>query len=175
MSNAASQQSDGKVGRQIKIYLTVLMSVVTGLLFARSCPKDAQTERAREVVTTPTANTGMQTVQRTPQGEWYWVLPPGQYINGRNESAPDERTVDIYPQRDGSILAELHYTEYGQPETQRIRIYKVSEKSWKGSADQDNPEEHAKLDLIESSPGVYSGEIKWSEKIKGKCYLNTNK
>jgi len=123
----------------------------------------------------PVTNSGTQVVQRAPQGEWYWVLPPGEYINGRNESAANERTVDLYPQRDGSILAELRYTEYGQPETQRIRIYKVSDKSWKGSADQDNPEEHAKLDLIESSPGVYSGEIKWSEKTKGKCYLNTRK
>ena len=100
MSSAVSQQSDGQVGRQIKIYITVVMTVVISLLFVRSCHKDAQMERPRGVVTTPTASTGTQIVIPKEKWSFRWITPLESY----------DLSVEIAEDRNGIFRAVLHDT-----------------------------------------------------------------
>ncbi|OHA46997.1 MAG: hypothetical protein A2541_01085 [Candidatus Taylorbacteria bacterium RIFOXYD2_FULL_36_9] len=123
----------------------------------------------------PLTNSSGIPVTQSAQYEWYWKLPSGVYMHGRNESAPNERTAEAIPRSDGSIWADLHYMEYGSPETQRIRLWKVSDKMWEGDCDQDRPQEHCRLNLIEVALGVYAGKITWKDGSRdlaeGNCYL----
>ncbi len=95
--------------------------------------------------------------------ECYWKLPAGQYVNGRNETAENERVAEAILVDSDTIWADQHYMEYGNPEVKRIRLHRVSKKVWKGYTIQENPEQHCRLELIEVSPGVYAGEIVWQK------------
>jgi len=129
-------------------------------------------DRQKEKVLVEQQTAKAAVAQATAKYEWYWKTSRG-YVHGRTESPANERIADAVPKSDGSICAELHYMEHGSPETERIRIWKVDDKLWKGTADQDNPESHAKLELVEATPGLYSGKINWSDGHEGTCYLKT--
>lgn len=111
-------------------------------------------------------------VTKQPEYEWYWKLPHGQFINGRNESARNERTAELIPRGNDEVWADLHYVEYGSPEILRIRLRKTGDKVWEGSCEQDNPRESCRLSLVESTPGTYGGQIIWKDGRIGTCYLS---
>jgi hypothetical protein len=104
--------------------------------------------------------------------EWYWELPSGVYVHGRNRSSPNDIITEGIPKGDPNVIwADLHYMEYGSPEIERIRIQKVGGKRWQGTSEQDNPMQRCRLDLLEVSPGMYAGKITWQDGKEGTCYL----
>ena len=103
--------------------------------------------------------------------EWYWKLPKGVHVRGRNESAVNERVAEVTPRSDGSLWVNVQYKEHGSPEMARIRLQKVGAKSWEGTWEQDNPADHGRIALEEVALGVYAGDITWQNGLRGRCHL----
>lgn len=107
---------------------------------------------------------------------WYWKLPAGQYIRGRNEAAPDERTLKVVTRTDREICLDLNYQEYGQWETMRIQLFKTGERSWEGTWRQNNPQDGGRLEMSEIVPGAFGGDIVWqrgkgNDDPRGRCEI----
>ena len=107
----------------------------------------------------------------TPEYEFYWKLPQNVYVNSRNEIASDERLVEMIRLDDSQFWLNQHYVEYGRPEIMRIRLERVGDKSWEGTWEQDNPENHGRMNLDEITPGVYAGDRTWKNGERGRCYI----
>ena len=107
---------------------------------------------------------------------WHWKLPDGVDVHGRNESDGNNPFAELIPRSDDSIWADFHYVEYGRQETERIRLSRTvgSTNTWSGTFEQDNPEEHGRIEVDQVVPGIWAGDKIWawhgSEK-RGRCYL----
>lgn len=139
------------------IFRLIIWGIVNGLHDKNGQPS---TKAAKPEITT---------VQ--PRYEWTWKLPNNQFVHGRNKNADNETEAEIIPRNDGSLWFNIHYEEYGSPETERIRLGKVGDKSWSGDREQDNPRDRSRVDLDEVMPGVYRGVITWPNGMIGRCSL----
>ncbi len=110
-------------------------------------------------------------VDKTICYEFYWKLPDGVYVNGRNEIAPDETIVEVVKLTESEFFLNQHYVEYRDPDTMRIRLRKTGDKSWEGTWEQDNPENHGRMELREVSTGIYSGDRTWKKGERGFCSI----
>jgi hypothetical protein len=96
-------------------------------------------------------------VVRIQKYRYYWELPKGVYVDGRNKISPKETTLElVQPVGDVFYLDQPYFT-HGKPERMRIRLRKVGEKRWSGPWSQDNPEQHGNMELREDGPGSFSG------------------
>lgn len=112
-----------------------------------------------------TTSSGIQKVQPKEEYEWVWELPPGQYVRGLNRSGP--MVAEIIKRDDSNLWINTPYLEYGKLEVARIRMSKISDKSWEGTWEQDNPEDHGRCELHEVSPGTWAGHMTGKEGASG--------
>ena len=107
--------------------------------------------------------------------DYYFKLPNGVYVNGRNEVAPDERTLEVVRWDDNYLWLNQYYVEYGHPETMRIRLQRVCNKSWEGTWEQDRPENHGRMTLTEVNPNTFLGEQTWKDGERASCHITRTK
>jgi hypothetical protein len=144
----------------ILLIIGMVTIVVTNWPRARDAEANASAGQNRK------ANTNIQ-----PREEWVfeWEIPQGNYVRGKNKSGPITAEVDFRP--DGGLWVDLLYTEYGRAEKAKLRLAKISDKSWEGPWGQANPQDEGRCDLHEVTPGNLAGTIKGTAGISAFCTL----
>jgi hypothetical protein len=148
-----------------------VMVWIIGLLIFRLLVWGIVNHYPKQTSEKPTANSIQVAVNKTTPYEFYWKLPSGMFIRGRNESAKNERDVEIVRMDNNSLWFNQYYTEYGSREVCRFRLEKVGEKTWDGIWEQNNPQDNGRCSLHEIVPGVWSGTITGKDGIPAFCKL----
>jgi hypothetical protein len=125
--------------------------------FRNEITKNAKTMTGQIVKTTPV------TAREITKYRWYWELPEGQYVNGRNRAEPDDGTLELVSDGDpNSLCFDLHYIQNGRPQTCRLRLKRIRNGAWSGTFNQNYPEDHGWVELREiDDKDCYSGTLRW--------------
>jgi hypothetical protein len=142
---------------------------VIGLLVFRMLVWGIVNHYPKESSAKQTANLIPVIENKTVQYEWYWELPLGQFVRGKNKGGPF--VAEINTQENGDLWVNVLYEEYGKKEVAKIRLGKIGDKSWEGPWEQNNPQDEGRCDLHEISPGVWSGTMTGKDGIPAFCKI----
>lgn len=145
--------------------LVILMALVIGIYYVHGLWVSWPDK-------TSVASVTERTVEQ-PRKDWVfeWTLPRGVYDHGRNKSGP--LVAEIIPRADGALWIDIPYVEYGRPEVTRIRLTKISDGSWEGTWEQDNPLDFGRCKLNKVSADAYAGNIVGRARVWAFCTLKT--